>query len=297
MGPYPIRIAIVGDIHHAWDARDVACLDAEGYDLVLFVGDLAGHLPRRSIEVGRRIAPLRTPALAIAGNHDCTVPGQGEVARLGLGGLARVLAHRMERDVDAMAAALGPVTLAAYATYRFELRGRRLRILVARPHSEGGPRLSFPAYLARAHGVRTMDDSVARLVGLLDALEPEVPLVVLAHNGPAGLGRGRGAIWGARPRRHDGDGGDPDLAAFLAHARAVGRAPRAVVAGHLHHQPRRGGPARPTTLERDGILYVNAAEVPRHRLRDGRQEAHHVALTLDTPPRATDRWLDLGTRG
>src|SRR5512139_3155782 len=119
MGAPPIRVAVVGDIHLAWDARDVAALDAAGYDLALFVGDFAQHRPRRAARVGRAIAPLSTPALAIAGNHDATVPGQREARALGLPRLARWLGSRMVAEVEELAASLRPVPLAAYVLHRF----------------------------------------------------------------------------------------------------------------------------------------------------------------------------------
>ncbi|HKU42217.1 MAG TPA: metallophosphoesterase, partial [Polyangiales bacterium] len=65
-----MRIAVIGDVHLAWDARDVAALDAAAYDLLLFVGDLAGYGAEGGVRVARSIAELRTPALVLPGNHD-----------------------------------------------------------------------------------------------------------------------------------------------------------------------------------------------------------------------------------
>ena len=71
-----------------------------------------------------------------------------------------------------------------------------------------------------------------------------------------------------------------DLTAAIAHACARGRAPAAVIAGHMHWALRGGG-ARREQLERDGILYFNAARVPRIFQRDGETMHHHTALGFE----------------
>ena len=40
------------------------------------------------------------------------------------------------------------------------------------------------------------------------------------------------------------------------------------VAGHMHRRTKKGK-ARPLKVERDGMVFVNAAEVPRHREAHG----------------------------
>ena len=61
-----MRLALVGDVHQLWDGRDSRALDAAGYDLVLFVGDLAGYGVASVLPVARAIAQLRTEALVYA---------------------------------------------------------------------------------------------------------------------------------------------------------------------------------------------------------------------------------------
>jgi hypothetical protein len=53
----------------------------------------------------------------------------------------------------------------------------------------------------------------------------------------------------------------------------------AVVAGHMHWQPRSAGTRRWQTVS-DGILYVNAARVPRIFPSAAGFVHHHVELTL-----------------
>ncbi|MEQ1507813.1 MAG: hypothetical protein ABMB14_36630, partial [Myxococcota bacterium] len=112
----------------------------------------------------------------------------------------------------------------------------------------------------------------ARLRALVDAAPGA--LVFVAHNGPNGLGADRAAPFALRRGRRDL--GDPDLADAVGYARDRGRTVLAVVAGHLHHR----GANRRWQVERDGVLYVNAARVPRIRVDRGRTVRHHVELRI-----------------
>jgi uncharacterized protein (TIGR04168 family) len=274
-----VRIAVIGDVHELWEPMDCEILDGMGYDLVLFVGDLADRLHRRTLQVARRIAALRTPALLVPGNHDTTTP-------LGVlfEGLHRVTrrpgqARRADRRYEALRQALGPVQLAGYSAHPFPEHG--LTVIAGRPHAMDGRRLSFLPALERRHGVRSLEGSIARYRSLVDSAEGA--LLFVAHNGPQGLGADRSApyalrgIDGATLSKAQGlDLGDPDLADAVAWARAQGKTVLAVVAGHMHH---RGGTRR-WQLEQDGVLYVNAARVPRVFEQDAVVVRHHVELSL-----------------
>lgn len=294
----PARLAVVGDVHLAFDAEDVRLLDAQGYDAVLFVGDLAGYRQGGGLAVARTIAALRTPAYVIPGNHDAVTPAQlaAEVmeSAVAIDALERVpFGEGQEARVAALASALrGPrgtgAILGGYSRHRIEAPEiAPLDLVLARPHSFGGARLSFSPYLSRAFGVRSLADSAARLDALLGECSAE-RVVVLAHNGPAGLGASRADVFGCDFRREEGDHGDPDLADALARARARGTPIAAVIAGHMHHALRGGGTRR-WLLEREGTIVVNAARVPRVR-RDGAR--HHVCVTIDgARAQASEIWL------
>jgi hypothetical protein len=62
----------------------------------------------------------------------------------------------------------------------------------------------------------------------------------------------------------------------------------------MHWQLRSGGERR-WQVERDGVLYVNAARVPRIVRSDERKRHHHVALEL-TPQGARAREVALESR-
>jgi uncharacterized protein (TIGR04168 family) len=236
-----VRIAVIGDVHERWDAVDCEILDGMGYDLVLFVGDLADRLHQRTLAVAQRIATLRTPALLIPGNHDATSPLG--VLFEGLHRLTRRPGQvsRAERRYEALKQALGPVQLAGYSAHPFPQHG--LTVIAGRPHAMDGRRLSFLPSLEQRHGIRSLEGSLARYRSLVDTSEGA--LLFLAHNGPRGLGTERGspyamhrgidgaALSGALPRTEGGlDLGDPDLTDAIAWARAQGRKVLAGGAGH-----------------------------------------------------------------
>ena len=272
-----ITVGVVGDVHLHFDDRDVAQLDARGYDLLLFVGDLAGYGHRGGLRVARHIARLQTPTLVMPGNHDgpSLLALAAEVfprlrplrPRLGRGQRARC---------RALASALGPARLVGYELCPMAA----CTVLAARPHSCGGRRLAFAPYLREAYGIDSMAASSARLCALIDEAPSDRPLLILAHNGAAGLGDKRGDLCGRDFHARAGDWGDPDLAEALAHAKREGRTITAVLSGHMHHALRGGG-QRTWQIERDGTLHVNAARVPRVFEEGEVLRRHHVALTID----------------
>lgn len=278
----PTHLIVVGDIHGHWSAADVEQLDSEGADAIIVVGDLAGLRWSATLGVARGIAALRTPTLVLPGNHDGPHPGQLLAEVAGQQQLGDWLTGTLSRRVEALREALSPHTLAGYSAHRIG----GLTVVAGRPHSMGGPRLSFPGHMAAAWSIETLEASAERLCEVVDAVDTE-DVIFLAHNGPTGLGATRDAIFGCDFRREAGDWGDPDLAVAVEHARRRGLRVRAVVAGHMHRRLRGGGQRRWREC-RDDTLYLNAAEVPRV----ARQGRHHVRLDL-TPEGVTARdcWL------
>jgi uncharacterized protein (TIGR04168 family) len=274
----PVRIAVIGDVHLFWDDGDVTYFDRAGYDLMLFVGDVVAYSHRRALPVLRSMGRLHVPALLIAGNHDGVRLPQLVAELFGWGALADLLGRGQARRCEQIRAALGPVLLCGYSLHPFSTRGVEFAVLAARPHSMGGARLAYRHHVSRAFGVGGMEESSARLKALVDACAVD-RLVVLAHNGPSGLGERRDDIWGCDFRRDEGDFGDADLRAAIEHAKRSGKRVPAVVAGHMH-QAVKGGGERAWSVERDGTLYVNAARVPRVFERDGCRVRHHVLLEI-----------------
>lgn len=279
-----MQIGIIGDIHGAWDDHDTAYFNTAGYDALLFTGDLprfTGSLP-----VARALSALTTPAWMVPGNHDATGMVQFIAEKTGHPRLTALTALGMPARVAALAAAMAPITLGGYSRH---VLGDDLALIIARPHSMGGDRLYFADYLRRVHGVTDFDSSRAKLCALIDAAPRD--LIVLAHNGPAGLGATPDAPFGCDFAPELGDFGDPDLRDAIAHAHRTGHRVRAVVAGHMHHWSGHTSTWRRSATRRDGTLYLNAARVPRIEAEG--QRRHHIRLRLDTDScRADTVWVD-----
>ena len=270
----PLRVAVIGDVHLAWDDRDVELIDDAGYDLVAFVGDLAGYR-RGALEVASSIRKLRTPTLVIPGNHDAASLPHLAAETLERRALARALGWDQTRRVEALERALGPHPLVGYSHHA--LGG--ISFIAARPHSQGGSFLAFSRHLEQRFGVGSVEQSAARLCREVDEAAHD-RLVFLAHNGPTGLGDRRTDIWGCDFRKAEGDWGDPDLRAAISHARAKDKRVLAVIAGHMHHRVKGGG-ERAWRVEQDGILYVNAARVPRIERHPAGERRYHVCFETD----------------
>lgn len=284
-------IGVIGDVHLFWDDSDVAFFNDGGYDLLLFVGDLAGYTQVRGLRVARALRKLEVPAMCIPGNHDGLHAFQ-------LGAEITPRAHRLRnvfcrgqtRRCRSFDRALGHVEMVAYSRRRVAPGGVPLNIIVGRPHSIGGRRLACIRYLEKAFGVDSMDASASLLKSLIDQCD-DAPILFLAHNGPSGLGDRASSIWGCDFRRKEEDWGDRDLEEAIRYANGNGHNVLATVAGHMHRRTK-AGKRRPLQVEKEGVLYVNAAEVPRHRNVNGRKERHHVKLTV-TPEMVTaeDFWV------
>lgn len=277
-----LKLALIGDVHQAWGPEDVAFFDApdSGYDAILFTGDLPGLRHKRAFEVAAAMAPLRTPSFLIPGNHDGPTLGELVADIAGLSRTNLLLAGAIRRRVQRLRRALGDVVLGGYSHHTL---GPGVGLIVGRPHSQGG-HLNFQPYLAKSFGVRTLKESAAKLERVVDAC-PHERLVFLGHNGPHGLGGRQNDMWGADHKPGGGDWGDPDLRAAIEHARASGRQVLAVVAGHMHQRTKQRT-QRPWRTERDGVLYLNAARVPRV-FRDpesGTMRRYHIALRIDLAP-------------
>lgn len=282
------RIGIIGDLHGHWDDWDARYFNASSYALLLFTGDLGSGTRDDGVRIARSLGRLARPALIMPGNND--VRHAPEIAaelghQRGLTALFRLAsAHLPGSEPPAPQA-----RLCGYSLHPIVLGTRRLTLLAARPYAMGGGELSF-AELLRPHGVTDMASSTRKLCQLVEQA-PCDELLVLAHNGPSGLGDAAEDLWGADFRPGAGDWGDPDLSAALAHARQRGKRVLAVIAGHMH-SPTRGGATRAFRRDVAGTLYVNAARVPRIRDDASGTVRHHVALELDARgAHVTEIWV------
>ncbi|MFM7456188.1 MAG: TIGR04168 family protein, partial [Vulcanococcus sp.] len=178
-----LRIAIAGDLHGQWDASDERLLELLAPDALLVVGDLSDGQPR----IPQRLAALPLPLACILGNHDAGRDPSGRTLR---------------RQLDALGDRHCGWGLR-------ELRPPGLAVVGARPGTAGG---GF--HLNRASqalfGPLTLEESAQRIVAAAAAADPALPLVLLAHCGPSGLGSEVADPCGRDWKRPACDWGDQD---------------------------------------------------------------------------------------
>ena len=296
-----LRLAVVGDCHGQYNDEDNEALCAIAPDMALFVGDYGNE----DVEIVRNIARLqdRLPTASILGNHDTWFLSreiakalskkkkknkkkqkhmhedaaggrestQDEAGTVVAPGARPHLGFTKEYNaVRQMHELLAPSNV---AWGRIDHENLALSVVGGRPISSGGESLRTQAAVYEAlWGVVGEAESANRIAENVNGAP--WPTVLLAHNGPSGLGSEPhdicGRDWG---RPAGGDWGDEDLRLALA-ACPAGKVPL-VIFGHMHHQLQGGGERRIVheTSEADGghPLYVNAACVPRWRV--GRSES------------------------
>ncbi len=275
-----VTIAIVGDIHHQWDETDHAALQGLGVDLVLFVGDYGNE----AVDIVRQISQLDLPKAAIMGNHDAwySVTAKGK---------ERCPYDRTQEDwVQAQLDLLGDCHV-GYGCKNFPALG--LSVVGARPFSWGGTSWKYSKFYKERFGVHSFAESAKRIAGAIATATCET-ILIIGHNGPAGLGDRPedpcGKDWGDDP---GGDYGDIDLAWAIAQAQADGKSIPLVSFGHMHHRLKSGAPRR-TQHWAAQTLYFNAACVPRVGTIDGESVRHFGLVTLvnGQVERAIQAWVN-----
>jgi uncharacterized protein (TIGR04168 family) len=234
-------LTVVGDVHRWWRPADAAFLERSRPDLSLFVGDLGDE----DVPIVRAIASLPVPKAVILGNHD---------AWQSFG--RRVATDKLRESLEL----LGEDHI-AYAVREVPRAG--ISLIGARPFSWGGQSLRSPELYDEIYGIHTARQSAAAIVDAARNAQHR-DLVILAHNGPLGLGDQSHDIWGKDFGKPGGDWGDRDLALAIQRIEGFGLRVRAVIAGHMHHRlvhPRGG--ERTRFVRRGGTMFLNAAYVPR----------------------------------
>lgn len=263
-----MELFVIGDVHGQWDDVDAAFLESRG-STAIFVGDYGDE----DVRLVERLAAVRAPKAITFGNHDAWHAMRGRGPR-----------DAVERQ---LALAAGD-----FIGYRAKLiAGGELALLGARPFSWGGGWFDGNFY-EPLFGVRTMSDSASRIADAASSVPKEVPLLLVGHNGPRGLGATADSIWGRDFQTPPVDWGDPDQERALELLRAEGRKIIAGVAGHMHDRLMYGG-TRQRVVIQHGTTFVNAAVVPRHRYALGTTLRHFVRLTIEGGRvEAEDVWVD-----
>ncbi|KAK7388341.1 hypothetical protein VNO78_23156 [Psophocarpus tetragonolobus] len=242
-----IRIAIVGDVHDCWNLdQDSKALQFLQPDLVLFTGDFG----EENVEVVQSVANLEFAKAVILGNHDAWFTKQ--------------FSRSEEKDkVQRQLECLGKEHV-GYRRSDFPLI--KVSVIGGRPFSCGGKPLFRKRLLSARYGVKDMDESAKRIQKAALGTPQDHFLIVLAHNGPTGLGSDLNDICGKDWEfEGDGDHGDPDLAHAISLLKENSQVSiPLVVFGHMHKELAYGnGFRKMIVVGTDNTVYLNGAIVPR----------------------------------
>ncbi|PSS13925.1 Bis(5'-nucleosyl)-tetraphosphatase, symmetrical like [Actinidia chinensis var. chinensis] len=265
-----VRIAVVGDVHDDWNLQeDTKALQLLRPDLVLFTGDFGNE----NLELVRSIADLKFAKAVILGNHDAWSTQQ--------------FSQRRKDRVQLQLECLGE----EHVGYRrLDYPTLKLSIVGGRPFSCGGEQLFRKSLLAARYGIHDMDGSAKRIYeAALGAPEGHL-VILLAHNGPTGLGSNLSDICGKDWVFGGGDHGDPDLARAISLLKETTKLSiPLVVFGHMHKElARRNGLRKMIVVGADNIVYLNGAIVPRVKRSADEQTTSNRSFTnnessLSTP--------------
>ncbi|KAL3629623.1 hypothetical protein CASFOL_026845 [Castilleja foliolosa] len=239
-----VRIAIVGDVHDDWSLQeDTKALQLLKPDLVLFTGDFGNE----NVDLVQSISNLDFAKAVILGNHDAWN--------------TQKFSAREKDVVQLQLECLGD----EHVGYRrMDFPNLKLSIVGGRPFSCGGKHVYRKKLLIARYGVHDMDGSAKRIYESASRTPAVHSVILLAHNGPTGLGSNVDDICGRDWIPGGGDHGDPDLAHAISQLKeTTDLSIKLVVFGHMHKELAYGNGLRKMIVVRDDVIYLNGAIVPR----------------------------------
>ncbi|XP_058754026.1 uncharacterized protein LOC131627194 isoform X2 [Vicia villosa] len=164
------------------------------------------------------------------------------------------------------------------AYQRLDLPLIKVSVVGGRPFSSGGSSLHRKKLLSARYGVKDMDESAKRIQKAALGTPENHFLILLAHNGPTGLGSGLNDICGKdwEIKGAGGDHGDPDVALAISLLKESNEVSiPLVVFGHMHKELAHGnGFRKMIVIGADNTIYLNGAIVPRVKsLDDGNKRS------------------------
>lgn len=263
-----LTLAVIGDVHDAWEPEDATALKALGVDLALFVGDFGNE----SVEVVRAIASLDLPKAAIFGNHDAWYSATDW-------GRKKCPYDRAQEDwVQDQIDALGSVHV-GYGKLDFPEWG--LSVVGGRPFSWGGSTWKYTEFYQSRYGVTSFEDSTAKMMEAVQATTTNT-ILFIGHCGPKGLGDRPEDPCGKDWQPIGGDYGDPDLTEAIAKTKVLGKSVPFVGFGHMHHHLRHTKKVLRRAIHQEAeTVYLNAARVPRIMEVGGDRHRNFSLVTLE----------------
>ena len=205
--------------------------------MVLFVGDISDG----NIKIVKKINLLSIPTYVILGNHDRGKDKSGETL------LKQI---RLLKD--------------KYCAWDLRIFKNNINILGGRPCSSGGGYYLSKEVLG-VYGPITEEDSVKKILSSSEKARKDLPLIIISHSGPSGLGSEPNSICGRDWKKPSSDWGDRDLSTAITKIQKE-RFVDLVIFGHMHNQLNRDLGSREMFItDKKGTSYLNAAIVPRYK--------------------------------
>uniref|UniRef100_A0A0E0L8M4 Calcineurin-like phosphoesterase domain-containing protein n=1 Tax=Oryza punctata TaxID=4537 RepID=A0A0E0L8M4_ORYPU len=241
-----VRIAVVGDVVTPPYPLPPSPLRSGCLGLGLGMG--AGDYGNENVQLVKSISDLQLPKAAILGNHDCWHTYQFS-----------------EKKVDRVRLQLESLGEQHVGYKCLDFPTIKLSVVGGRPFSCGGNRIFRPKLLSKWYGVNDMAESAKKIYDAAANAPEEHAVILLAHNGPTGLGSRMDDICGRDWVAGGGDHGDPDLEQAISDLqRETGVSIPLVVFGHMHKSLAYGrGLRKMIAFGANRTIYLNGAVVPR----------------------------------
>ena len=193
------------------------------------------------MKIIKKINEIKIPTFVILGNHDRGKDSTGEI----LSKQIRVLGEK-------------------YCAWDLKVFNNQINLLSARPCSSGGG-----YYLSKevkgVYGPITEQDSINKIIECSEKTVEDIPLIIMSHAGPLGLGSEPKSICGKDWKLPSLDWGDRDLSVAISHIQKR-RKVDLVIFGHMHNRLKRNlGLREMFKIDSKGTIYFNTAVVPRYK--------------------------------
>ncbi|CAN0838495.1 hypothetical protein LINGRAHAP2_LOCUS2183 [Linum grandiflorum] len=209
---------------------------------------VTGDFGNENIELVQSIANLKFPKAAILGNHDSWN--------------TQKFSSKTKDRVQLQLESLGDEHV-GYSRLDFE--ELKISVVGGRPFSCGGDQMYRKKLLSARYGVQDMEGSARKIYNATSGTPDDNLVILLAHNGPTGLGSKINDICGKDWSVGGGDHGDPDLAQVLSRIKESNTLRISlIVFGHMHKElAYRNGLRKMIVVGDDETIYLNGAIVPR----------------------------------
>lgn len=264
-----LLVAVIGDVHDRWELEDNLALQHLGVDLALFVGDFGNE----SVEIIRLIAQLTIPKAVILGNHDAWYTASD---------WGRKKAPYDHSKEDRVQKQLDLLDGAHVGYSKLDFPQYNLSVVGSRPFSWGGSQWKNHQFYRDRYQINNFAESTTKIVSAAQETLYD-HLIFIGHNGPFGLGEQPEDTCGKDWNPLGGDHGDPDFAAAIDKTLSLGKSISLVTFGHMHHRLRHRQDCRRTIVNAnsEGIVYLNAAAVPRIKTENGLKLRNFSLVTLE----------------